>query len=157
MNQESSQVTSTFGVHQNGKNNNDVIGFHAARKSLQLFPKGLEKIFKNLKSIYIYECKLTEVHQDDLKPFPNLVFLYLFSNLLTIIEPGLFDFNQNLEYISIGDNKIAHIDANVFDGLTKLWHLHLNAVPCCDKYTCKFGETQTFIKELRLKCKDPES
>lgn len=68
----------------------------------------------------------------------------------------MFDFNQNLEYISIGDNKIVHIDANVFDGLTKLWHLHLNGVACYDKFVCTNGDTQQFIKELKLKCKNPE-
>ncbi|CAG9811711.1 unnamed protein product [Chironomus riparius] len=148
INSETALITSTYGVHQSGKSNNDVIGFHVAGNNFQYFPQGLEKNFKNIKLIYMFRCKLTEIHQAELKPFPNLVYIYLFANLIEVIEPGLFDFNPNLEYISIGDNKIAHIDANVFNGLTMLWHLHLNSVPCYDKYTCTYSHTQDFIREL---------
>lgn len=156
MNQESALVTSTFGVHHSQKTNNEVIGFHAVAKHFQFFPKGLENIFKNIQSIFIHNCKLKEVHQADLQPFSNLIYLYLFGNLIQIIEPGLFEFNQNLEYISIGSNEIIHIDANVFDGLIKLWHLHLNVVACYDKFVCTFSDTQQFIKELKTKCKNPD-
>ncbi|KAL7014566.1 hypothetical protein ACKWTF_016010 [Chironomus riparius] len=156
INSETALITSTYGVHQSGKSNNDVIGFHVAGNNFQYFPQGLEKNFKNIKLIYMFRCKLTEIHQAELKPFPNLVYIYLFANLIEVIEPGLFDFNPNLEYISIGDNKIAHIDANVFNGLTMLWHLHLNSVPCYDKYTCTYSHTQDFIRELISKCKDSE-
>jgi len=128
---EESAVISGFNkTHEDSKSNDDVIGFIAHRTTIQFFPKGLDKIFKNLKVIEIRFCELKEIHQSDLKVFPNLVSFELENNEIEIIEEGLFDFNPNLEDVSFWESKIIHIDPNVFDHLTKLRTFLFDSVPC---------------------------
>jgi len=118
--QESAQISSVNGLHEGSRGNDGVLDFHAQSKTIKFFPKGLEKFFKNLKLIQILACQLQEIHQSDLKVFPNLTYLYLNSNDIEVIEEGLFDFNPKLEYIEFYESKIIHVDPNVLDNLTKL-------------------------------------
>jgi len=119
-----------------------VEGFIAIDKTMQFFPKGLDKFFKNIKRIYIHSCQLKEIHQSDLKGFPNLVYFELKYNEIEVIEAGLFDFNPNLESIRFYlESKIIHIDPNVFDHLNKLSNLWFSSAPC-------FGEHIDVIKEI---------
>ena len=94
--QESAQIREIRGSHGSSKTNDDVLGFYAVSKTIQYFPQGLEKFFKNLKVIFIGSCQLKEIHQADLKPFANLVIFYLNGNPIEVIEEGFFDFNPNL-------------------------------------------------------------
>jgi len=76
-----------------------VLGFIAKYQTIQFFPKGLDKYFKNIKLIIIKSCQLKEIHQSDLKVFGDLVAFGLYDNEIEVIEAGLFDFNLNLEQI----------------------------------------------------------
>jgi len=109
-----------------------VIGFRAYQKTIQFFPKGLEKIFNNLNVIDIESCGLKEIHQSDLKVFPNLLVFVLSGNEIEVIEEGLFDFNPNLELVGFEESKIIHIDPNVFDHLNNLSNFWFFGVPCVD-------------------------
>jgi len=129
--EDSAVISGINGTHEISKSNDDVLGFHADHITIQFFPKGLDKIFKNLKAIEITFCELKEIRQSDLKAFPNLVIFILEFNEIEVIEEGLFDFNPNLEHVSFGhESKIIHIDPNVFDHLTKLSDFYFESVPC---------------------------
>jgi len=80
--------------------------------------------------IYISSCQLKEIHQSDLKPFPKLVYFGLYYNEIEVIDEGLFDFNPNLKIVGFWENKIIHIDPNVFDHLNKLSNFWFSEVPC---------------------------
>jgi hypothetical protein len=99
--EESVKITGITGAHLSSKSNNDVTGFDIRSKTVHFFPKDIEKFFQNLKMICIFICKLKEIHQSDLKPFANLMYLYLYHNEIEVIEEGLLDFNPNLEVIRI--------------------------------------------------------
>jgi len=124
------ESTDISGVHQSSKSNDDVLGIYAAFKTIQIFPKGLEFVFKNLKVIWIESCELREIHQSDLMFLPKLVHLTLIRNEIEVIEEGLFDFNPNLKLVWLYEAKIIHIDPNVFDHLNELSDLNLEPVPC---------------------------
>jgi len=154
---ESAQINSINETHQGSKINDDVEGFYAESKTIQFFPKGLDKIFKNLKVIEIKSCGLKEIHQSDLKVFPNLVYLFLQHNEIKVIEAGLFDYNPNLDYLGFEERKIIYIDPNVFDNLNKLNGVWLGNVPCI--YRSEFGErskVQELIKVVKSKCSSSE-
>jgi len=68
---ESSIITEATRSHDGSNNNNDVIGIHTKDRKVEFFPRGLEKIFKNLKLISINNGFIKEVHQKNLKPFFN--------------------------------------------------------------------------------------
>jgi len=151
--QESAQISTVGGTHEDSKWNDDVLDFHAQSKTIKFFPKGLEKFFKNLKLIQILACQLQEIHQSDLKVFPNLTYLYLNSNDIEVIEEGLFDFNPNLEYIEFYESEIIHIDPNVLDNLTKL-RTFLFRDYSCIKHNIENSKenVQKALKVARPKC-----
>ncbi|XP_070501456.1 SLIT and NTRK-like protein 6 isoform X3 [Chironomus tepperi] len=128
---DAAQIDSVTGNHWTGYNNDNVEALFIHRKGeIHYFPRGLDKIFKNLKGIQIYSTGIKEIHQSDLKDFPNLKVLSLSSNSLEIVEKDLFDSNPNLDYIALNSNQISHIDPNVFDKLTNLKTLDLESNVC---------------------------
>jgi len=154
--EESAEISRIIGSHKGSKVNDDVTWFDALGKRIQIFPKGLDKFFKNLKMIDISYCNLKEIHQSDLKVFPNLVRFGLLGNEIEVIEEGLFDFNPNLELVGFWEDKIIHIDPNVFDHLTKLSNFWCRFVPCVEKDICSFGDIQEIIKAVKSSCSNSE-
>lgn len=150
-----SNIDSITGKHLPNMTIDDVIGFEADNLTIRYFPQGLEKIFKNLQMIDINNGRLKEVHQSDLKPFPKLKCLELFDNDIEILEEGLFDFNPELEMIWLTDNKILHVDVNVFDKLVKLTHLSLDQNHCISEYTDNNATAVAeIVRETKIRCKD---
>lgn len=132
INDKSAVIKSVDGVHAPRKTNNDVIGFFANKKTIQIFPKNLERFFRNLKALRIENCGLKEIFQSDLKKFPKLVYLRLPENEIEVIEEGLFAFNLNLEVVDFTDNNLIHVDPNVFDNLKKLSNFWFTNSSCVD-------------------------
>ncbi|XP_070508739.1 putative leucine-rich repeat-containing protein DDB_G0290503 [Chironomus tepperi] len=155
--QEAAMVTSITGSHQSGNSNADVVGFVVQFETLNYFPRGLETYFKNLKGVEIYKCNLKEIHQEDLKPFSNLVELRLQKNSIEILEEGLFDFNPDLEFIAFYGNKIVHIEPNIFDHLSKLSSLWLSLNSCINKYAeNSTSGVKDVIKLAQVQCTNSE-
>ena len=149
-------IKSTDGSHQSGKNSSDIFGFNASSKNIQYFPKGLELIFGNLKGIYIYEGRLKEIHQSDLKPFPKLVNLKLLKNDIEILDDGLFKFNPDLQFIDLEENKIFHMGIDVFENLDKLFRLWLAGNICISRTVGSKSESRTLVGETKTKCQNSE-
>lgn len=148
-------IESATGKHLSNKIFDDVEGFEADNLTTHYFPRGLEKIFKNLKMIDINNGRLKEIHQDDLKPFPKLVCLELYENDIESLEKGLFDYNPKLEMIWLSSNKIVHIDANLFDNLVKLTYLSLDANRCISEFAENNTEkVKEIIRYSKENCKD---
>ena len=84
---DAAQVDSISGTHQAGYNNDnvDVISIYE-KGNINYFPRGLNNLFKNIRGIQIAGLGLKEVHQSDLKDFPDLTYLSLSSNNLEILE-----------------------------------------------------------------------
>lgn len=72
----------------------------------------------------------------------------LSRNHIEKIEADLFEFNRNVEYISLANNKINHIGSGVFNGLEKLNVLLLDSNPCLNKY--KFWDLNAWKHESVL-------
>jgi len=130
---ENAQVDDISGTHMSGKTNSDEIYFNTRKKTVNFFPRGLENFFSNIRGIAIWYVQLKEVHQSDLKPYPNLEYLDLYDTKIEIIEDGLFNFNPNLEVIVLGISYIFHIGPTVFDHLTKLTTLYLLHNKCINR------------------------
>ena len=148
------QVDSITGTHLAGFNNDNVEDFDADDKGqINYFPRGINKFFKNLKSITIANSGLKEIHQSDLKDFPKLVGLWLNGNNLEIIEENLFEFNPNLKAIILGSNQISHIDPKVFNKLIKFDSLYLTTNPCINmEATNDPTSVQNIIKTAQASC-----
>jgi len=154
--EDSAVISGVNGSHWS-KSYDDVEGFYAVGQTIHFFPKDLDKLFKNLKLIEFLSCQLKEIHQSDLKVFPNLVYLYLYGNAIEVIEEGLFDFNPNLELVGFEESEIVHIDPNVFDHLTKLRYFLFFAVRCVNQEVEDSREkVQKVLKVVKSKCPNSE-
>jgi hypothetical protein len=148
------QIDSVSGNHQAGKNNDNVEVVDVFQRGrIFYFPQGLTNFFKNLKGIRIEATGLKEIHQSDLKDYSKLKALWLYGNNLEVLEENLFEFTPNLEWISVVNNKITHVDPHVFDKLVKLNTLYIYENPCI----FSFGDNdptkvQTFIKAVQDQC-----
>jgi hypothetical protein len=114
-------------------------------------PTGLEKVFTNIKLLDITYGRIREIHQEDLKPFPKLVYCGFKDSDIEILEDGLFDFNPEIELISFWNNKILYVGMHVFDGLTKLSLLYFDENQCIKM---RAGKTSVhdMIKQVKQKC-----
>ncbi|KAL7017378.1 hypothetical protein ACKWTF_010345 [Chironomus riparius] len=114
MSTNSANINFVRGDHDFGQSNDNVTCLHVSNKNVQIFPKGIQKIFKNLKRIDIYFGRLKEINQDDLKAFPQLIELDLYNNDIQILEDKIFAYNLRLTYINFSYNKLVQIGENVF-------------------------------------------
>jgi hypothetical protein len=124
------QVTSIVGAHMPGKSNDDVLMFKADAARFEYFPRGLEKFFKNLQSIFINYSRLREIRQIDLRPFTKLRHIDLYDNKIEVLEQDLFKYNRELEEIWMSNNNIKVVDMTAFDGLRKLKALYFGGNIC---------------------------
>ncbi|CAG9811056.1 unnamed protein product [Chironomus riparius] len=153
---ESAQNCTVSGAHVSSNTNDDVHGIYAASKTMNYFPRGLEKSFKNLRRIYIDHCGMAELHQADLKPFTQLSHIYI-VDIIEVVEEGLFEFNPNLEWVGFSGADLIHIDSNVFDHLTKLVTFWLSNVPCVKKHISDSYEmTKEAIQLVKNQCTNSE-
>lgn len=133
---KSSFVARVDGKHLRYYDNSKVIAVKAKHMTLKNFPRGLENLFPNIKSVYIISCGLTEITQHDLESLTNLLGLDLWENKIQTIPKDLFKFNTKLAHISFTDNKLTFIDPNVFDNLDGLVSLFLDKTSNFDWEPC---------------------
>ncbi|XP_070494952.1 chondroadherin-like [Chironomus tepperi] len=151
---ESAIIDGASGPHHGPKTDDDVAGFYVKNNQIKLnfFPLGLEKVFKNIKLIYIHHNGIKELHQSDLKELIKLEYLSLTDGHIQVIEEGLFDYNQELLYISFEDNRISQIYPNVFDNLTKLTSLKLDGNRCKVSNAGNSTEVREVVAEIKICC-----
>ncbi|KAL7013008.1 hypothetical protein ACKWTF_015147 [Chironomus riparius] len=151
---ESAVIDAASGPHHGPKVNNDVAGFYVNNKNMKInfFPLGLEKIYKNLRMIFIHHHGIKELHQSDLKDLTKLKYLSLTDGLIQVIKEGLFDFNLDLLYISFEDNRISQIHPEVFNSLTKLTYLGLNGNRCQFSNANNTTEVVKLIRKIKISC-----
>lgn len=148
-------ITSATGQHTWGKTNSDLIGIMIYGKSTEYFPRGLEKVFTNLKSIDVCYGYLKEITQADLKLYKKLVNLDLDHNNIQVLEEGLFDYNPNLKLIWIGNIKISHINSNLFNNLYSLTSLKLYSNVCINMNAFENRDgVQSIIKNSQNNCQN---
>ncbi|XP_070504909.1 uncharacterized protein [Chironomus tepperi] len=144
---ESSTITEITGFHTYSRTDQSVLGIRAAHKTIKYFPQGMEKIFANLNLIDFYGVGLLEVHQDDLKAFPDLVVLYLGHNEIESLESGLFDYNPKLQVIAFPYNGIKEIHPDIFDNLNVLIRFWFKGNNCIDnEYNSRYDITNALTR-----------
>ncbi|CAG9810509.1 unnamed protein product [Chironomus riparius] len=154
---DAAQVDGISGTHLPGYYNDNVEAFTSTLGQIHYFPRGLNRFFKNLKGLQISSSGLKEVHQSDLKDHTHLKNLFLSFSDLEILEENLFEFNPNLEMISLGDNKITHIHANVLDKLNNLKYLYFEGNPCISVNAINDPSSlKNVIKKTRTQCVNSE-
>lgn len=145
-------MTSSNGSHESNKTNDNVS--HLSIKSelnnkVDYFPRGIDKVFRNLVAIEVADCGLKEIN--NLENFVKLKYLKLIKNDIKVIESETFRQNKNLEKIELTGNKIIHIDSSAFHSLKHLKILDLRGNICISKKGRHSG-IKKFLKEVKEKC-----
>lgn len=71
-------VVEVTGVHQHGKNNDDVGFLIVKTQNMPRMPKQIEKFFQNVIILQMVNNGLSSISKEDFKPFPNfLSFFYI--------------------------------------------------------------------------------
>jgi hypothetical protein len=152
-------ITSATGNHTNSSMTHaSVKSFYTNSQSqtINYFPSGLSDFFPNLEAIFIYNGRLIEVHQSDLRTFTTLRLLSLWQNNITFLEKDLFKYNTELEWIEIHDNKITSIYPTVFDRLEKLTGLHVFGNECVTAGSVGGNREKVLalIEDVKKQCSD---
>ncbi|KAG5670635.1 hypothetical protein PVAND_000883 [Polypedilum vanderplanki] len=126
-------ISKVKGSHKFGKTNKDVCGVLFQFCNIKEIPKGLTKIFPNLKYLGIVNSNLKIVTRNDLKEFTNLEILYLRGNEITYLPGDLLQDLNDLEVFVVSVSKIEMIEPNIFDNCKKLKHIDLRGNFCIDK------------------------
>lgn len=109
---------------------NKVEAFCCYEGIINYFPRHIEKFFTNLIGLSLMHANISEVHSEDLKPFPELIRLNLIGNRIEILESDLFIHNPKMTRIGFNDNRIYHVDSNVFTHLDFLVSVHFKGNKC---------------------------
>ncbi|XP_070491072.1 uncharacterized protein [Chironomus tepperi] len=145
-------IDSSNGTHKGDKNDTYVTGFLADNKNMKYFPRNLENFYPNLKAIAIFNGRIKEIDQMNLKPFPMLLELNLNNNDIEILDENLFFYNPLLEYVEFSKNKIYFIGLRIFDELKMLTVLKLEMTACIDEIEETVNKTKKIINNVKQKC-----
>lgn len=131
-----------------------VKGLWIENQTAHFIPKFTDALEDRLEALLIDRSHLKAVTMGDLRRFPRLKHLSLSSNDLEWLDGDLFDFNSNLEKISLQGNNFKFIGAELIDSLTKLWLVSFESAGCIDFRD--FGQDfhKMLRKKLRNGCKD---
>lgn len=134
-------------------NMNEMKSFHVDSSPLCFYiPFGMEVMFNQLAVLIISHSGLKSVTNDDLKVFRHLRGLYLDDNELETLGENLFEFNTELQEISLSGNKLKNIAIGIFDSMPKLMKLELLRNPCIDKSVTNNVGLDSLIKDLKESC-----
>lgn len=150
-----SEVTNVTQNHMEGKTNDDVEFLWIIEPNLEVFPKGIEKFFPNLKGLNPADHKLKAFKKDDLKVFPKLLWISFYSNEITRLDDDLFSATPKLQYINLKYNRIKNIGVNTFKSLKNLQYLYLEGEHNCFKENAETrDEVENLVSKLPEYCLD---
>lgn len=108
------------GVYPNGVTADDIKFIFISSTVCHYFPKGFDKVFKNIEAIQVTNSGLRVLGKSDLEPFPKLKAIWFDNNRLISLESDLFQFNPTLKRVYFSSNRIRSIPEDIFDPLDDL-------------------------------------
>jgi hypothetical protein len=100
--------------------NENVIAVIFDKCTVTKVPKGLTRIFPNMKIFSIYNSNLKVVTKSDLAEYKNIERIGFCDNQIEYLPGDLFEGFTNLEIIRFYENKLNLIEPNILDGLENL-------------------------------------
>ncbi|KAG5667894.1 hypothetical protein PVAND_015860 [Polypedilum vanderplanki] len=147
-------ISSATGSHLSSMNHNDVKEFFSNSKTIHYIPHGLSKIFPNLIALHIENGRIKEIHQEDLKEYPNIKVLNFKDSDITYIEQDLFKFNTQLMLIRFWNNYVKQVYPTVFDHLNYLERLDFEGNnQCVTVERITRSDVLEMIKDIKQNCK----
>ena len=113
------------GAHLANKNDNDVNGIFIQNTNTKYIPANLGFLF-NLTAFIVRNSNLIEIKAENFLGMQNLEFLSLFDNKLTSLASDTFSSITKLKYIGLSFNQIEMIPSNLFSNNLNLVEINLN-------------------------------
>jgi Leucine-rich repeat (LRR) protein len=109
------EIVAVKGDHFPGKTNLDVTSARIHDLSNEYVPRGLEKLFPNMKSLVIQNCGMEMICREDFKGLENLEELDLSYNRLTSLPEDLLRGMVKLNKISFVNNRLEAISSELLE------------------------------------------
>lgn len=120
------KITSFDGEHEDKKTNKDVTIIFFEGCVMTSFPRNLASdFFPNLAVIQLSDCELKKITREDLRHYPNLIYLGIIDCFLETLPANLFDYTPKVEFIDFSMNKIKYISPMIFDPLIRVSGVNL--------------------------------
>lgn len=161
-------VTNITGTHINGYTNGNVralkiIGGGTVTSDgntnsdeiisrCEIIPSGFGSMFSSIEALSVSEANLKSVSNADLKQFANLREIWILSNNLEYLESTLFQYNENVAFISFSGNKIKYIGEHFFNFLPKLLQALFYYNECIDDEATVVSELSSLKQKIKEKC-----
>lgn len=117
---EDNKSIEIIGEHEEGRNDEDVVGVVFQNKVLKRIPRGLGHKFKNLQFLQLVRCHIETVRMDDFLELTGLKGLWMDENFITLLPDDLFSNSQGIQILSFYKNKLKYIGENVLKPLKNL-------------------------------------
>jgi len=109
-----------FGLHLDEKSNNDVDFILFDKCDVPKIPKGITKVFPNLKVLDIDFSNLKEINKSDLEVYKQLERFSSNGNDVEFLAGDIFEGFKNLTWVTFFANKLRVVEPNILDGLENL-------------------------------------
>lgn len=109
-----------------------VEGFWITNEVCHYLPKNIAEFFPHLTAIGAENVGLKLITKQDLAPFPNLLRFAFYRNELEYLEGDLFMYNTKIQSVSLSDNNLMIIGANIFEPLRQLTFAQIE-IRCLNK------------------------
>ena len=126
----------------------DIIG-----QTAHYLPKGIDKLFPNLKGLAVAHSKLKSLKQDDLRSLTQLEIVGFYGNDLERLDGDLFEFNPKLKFVNFDYNKLKYVDDNLISNLKDLKECLFESNACISAAAESSSEIPALIQKLKLQCK----
>lgn len=147
-------LTSASGSHLTGySSNSDVKTFSSYETRFTFFPRNLEQVFPNVDFVYIQNGNISKLTKYDLQSLGGqLKKFYFVTNELETVNEDLFEFNPNLEYLSLNGNKIHIVGLGAFDSLQKLTSFYFMFNRCHSDSATDRNTVIALITQIEADC-----
>lgn len=128
-----SNIINIEGNHLDGLSNAQVLGLSIYnQRGLTQLPGNVSSFFPALTAVDWVFGDLSTVAASNLQQFSNVTILNLYGNRLTSLNGNLFQLNQNLEVIDLGNNLINDVGLGLLANLPQLRTVFFQRNVCVD-------------------------
>lgn len=149
---ESGVLENVLGDHMESKTHDDVGMLNVYQQKLSFIPIDIPDFFPNLRGINWHDSDLAELSAEDLKPFPQLLYLGVrFTQLKTVVS-DLFEHTPNLQYITFAGSQIHHVGENLVTHLKDLKILDFQLNKCIHRIAKTPEQVAKMNEDLPNEC-----